>query len=51
MQTGESRYGDADLLSVPAQRKDGATISIEFTIVPLKDEDGYMVGMAAIFVT
>ena len=46
MQTGESRYGDGDLLSVPAQRKDGTTISIEFTIVPLKDEDGHMVGMA-----
>jgi hypothetical protein len=48
MQTGESRYGDGDLLSVPARRNDGATISIEFTIVPLKDEAGHMVGMAAI---
>jgi PAS domain S-box-containing protein len=48
MQTGESRYGDGDLLSVPARRNDGATVSIEFTIVPLKDETGHMVGMAAI---
>ena len=48
MHTGDSRYGDGDLLSVPALRKDGATISIDFTIVPLKDEDGHMVGMGAI---
>jgi PAS domain S-box-containing protein len=48
MQTGESRYGEGDLLSVPALRNDGATISIEFTITPLKDEAGQMVGIAAI---
>jgi PAS domain S-box-containing protein len=46
--TGESRYGEGDLLSVPALRKDGATISVEFTIVPLKDEAGAMTGMLAI---
>jgi PAS domain S-box-containing protein len=48
MKTGESRYGHGDLLSVPAIRKDGKTISVEFTIVPLKDETGEMIGMAAI---
>jgi PAS domain S-box-containing protein len=48
MRTGESRYGHGDLLSVPAMRKDGARLSIEFTIVPLKDESGAMSGMAAI---
>lgn len=47
MATGESRYGEADLLSVPALRKDGVTISVEFTVVPLRSE-GRMVGMAAI---
>lgn len=47
MATGESRYGEADLLSVPALRKDGATISVEFTVVPLRS-DGRMIGMAAI---
>ena len=46
--TGESRYGHGDLLSVPALRKDGATISIEFTIAPLRDDDGRLIGMAAI---
>ena len=35
MQTGQSRYGESDLLAVPALRKDGAAISVEFTILPL----------------
>ena len=48
VETGRSRYGDGDLLSVPAIRKDGERISVEFTIVPLKDETGGMVGMAAL---
>jgi PAS domain S-box-containing protein len=47
MATGDSRYGEADLLSVPALRKDGATISVEFTVVPLRS-GGRMIGMAAI---
>lgn len=47
MATGESRYGVADVLAVPAQRKDGTTISVEFTIVPLHG-DGRMIGLAAI---
>jgi PAS domain S-box-containing protein len=48
MRTGESRYGHGDLLSVPALRKDGMRLSIEFTIVPLKDDAGALTGMAAI---
>jgi PAS domain S-box-containing protein len=48
MRSGESRYGHGDLLAVPALRKDGTRLSIEFTIVPLKDEAGAMTGMAAI---
>lgn len=47
MATGESRYGEADLLSVPALRKDGAAISVEFTVVPLRS-GGRMIGMGAI---
>jgi PAS domain S-box-containing protein len=46
--TGQSRYGEGDLLSVPAVRQDGATISVEFTIVPLKDSSGAMTGMLAL---
>jgi PAS domain S-box-containing protein len=48
MQTGRSRYGSGDLLSVPGTRKDGQSISLEFTIVPLSDAEGRMAGMAAI---
>ena len=47
MVTGESRYGEADLLAVPALRRDGATISVEFTVVPLHS-GGRMIGMAAV---
>jgi PAS domain S-box-containing protein len=48
MATGESRYGHGDILAVPGIRKDGGRISLEFTIVPLRDETSQMVGMAAI---
>jgi PAS domain S-box-containing protein len=48
MATGKSRYGEGEVLAVPAVRKDGAIISVEFTIVPLTDEAGAMTGMVAI---
>lgn len=48
MATGVTRYGAADLLSVPAQRKDGRRISVAFTIVPLRAADGTMEGIAAV---
>jgi PAS domain S-box-containing protein len=48
MATGESHYGAGDLLSVPGIRKDGRRISLEFTIVPLKDEHGRMQGFVAV---
>jgi PAS domain S-box-containing protein len=48
MATGESHYGAGDLLSVPGLRKDGQRISLEFTVVPLKDEQGRMQGIAAV---
>lgn len=48
MRTGQSRYGGGDLLSVPALRKDGTRISVEFTIVPFRDEFGQMEGIAAV---
>lgn len=48
MQTGHTRYGAGDLLSVPALRKDGARISVEFSITPFRDENGHIVALAAI---
>ena len=47
METGKSRYGESDGLSVPAVRKDGTIISVEFTVVPLQNA-GRMTGMVAI---
>lgn len=48
MATGETRYGAGDLLSVPAVRKDGSRISIEFTVTPFHDTAGRMLGIVAI---
>jgi len=48
MATGASHYGEGDLLSVPGLRKDGQRISLEFTVVPLKDERGQMQGIVAV---
>jgi PAS domain S-box-containing protein len=48
MQSGESRYGHGDVLSVPAVTRDGRGISVEFTIVPLRDDSGALIGLAAI---
>ncbi|MCZ4270520.1 PAS domain S-box protein [Rhodobacteraceae bacterium G21628-S1] len=36
MRTGQTKYGAGDLLSVPAIRRDGAQISIQFSIVPVE---------------
>ena len=47
MQTGVSRYG-TDLLSVPAVRKDGSRLSLEFSIVLVRDENNQPIGVAAI---
>lgn len=45
--SGQSRYGAGDMLAVPGLRKDGKRISLEFTIVLLKDRDGRVAGMVA----
>ena len=47
MKTGVTRYGK-DLLSVPASRKDGSPLSIEFTIQLVWDDAGKVVGASAI---
>jgi PAS domain S-box-containing protein len=46
--TGDSRYGEGDVLAVPALHKNGATISIEFTILPLRDSSGVIISIVAI---
>jgi PAS domain S-box-containing protein len=47
MRTGQSRYAAGDLLAVPAVRKDGSRISIEFSIVPFRDAENRMLGIGA----
>jgi PAS domain S-box-containing protein len=47
METGLTRYGK-DVLAVPALRKDGTTISIEFTIQLIRDDAGGILGPVAI---
>lgn len=42
-----SRYEEGALLSVPARHRDGRQLSIEFTILPLTDDAGKLVGIAA----
>jgi len=47
METGASKYMQ-ELLAVPAIRKDGQRISIEFSIVILKADEGRIIGAAAL---
>ncbi len=47
MATGLTRYG-REVLAVPALRKDGARISIEFTILLLRNGTDGLVGAAAV---
>lgn len=47
MATGITRYG-GEFLKVPGVRKDGTRISLEFTIVLLREETGNLLGAAAI---
>lgn len=48
METGISRYGHGDLLSVPGLTRDGRRISVEFTIVLLRNEDQEISGTVAV---
>ena len=46
--TGHSRYGDDDILAVPGLTKAGTRVSLEFTILMLRDEQGALAGMVSI---
>jgi PAS domain S-box-containing protein len=47
MATGVTKYG-SEVLAVPAIRNDGSRISVEFTIILLKDSAGEPLGTAAL---
>jgi len=48
MATGVTRYGREELLAVPAVGRDGGRISVEFSVVMLRDAAGEPLGVAAI---
>ena len=48
METGTSRYGHGDLLSVPGLTSEGWRISVEFTIVLLRNEGREVTGTVAV---
>ncbi|MFZ0853187.1 MAG: PAS domain S-box protein [Hyphomicrobiaceae bacterium] len=48
MRTGQSRYAAGDLLAVPAVRKNGSRLSVEFSIVPFLDAENRMLGIGAV---
>jgi PAS domain S-box-containing protein len=48
MATGMSRYGHGDLLSVPGLTREGARISVEFTILLLRDGTQAVTGTVAV---
>jgi PAS domain S-box-containing protein len=48
MESGESRYGEGDVLAVPGTAKDGRQLSLEFAIVLLRDESRRLIGLAAV---
>jgi PAS domain S-box-containing protein len=47
MQSGSTRFGSGEILAVPALRKDGQRISVEFTILPFRDDHARITGIAA----
>ena len=49
MESGVTRYGDGQLLAVPALHKDGRRLSVEFSIQLLKDGAGRIEWVVAVF--
>lgn len=48
MRTGVTRYGEGQMLAVPALHKDGRQLSIEFSIQLLKDARGQIEWVVAV---
>ncbi len=48
LETGRSRHGPEELLSVPAITQSGASISVQFTLALLRDDDGRTTGIVAV---
>jgi PAS domain S-box-containing protein len=48
MNTGHSRYDQGELLAVPGVHCDGHRVSLEFTLTPVVDTSGRMLGLVAV---
>lgn len=48
MASGVTRYGAGDLLAVPALTRDGRQISVEFSLLFLRDAAGAITGMGTV---
>jgi PAS domain S-box-containing protein len=48
IETGHSRYGEGEVLAVPGLRHDGTGVSLEFTIVVLRNQEDRVTGFVAI---
>lgn len=48
METGKSVHRSDELLSVPALTRSGQTISIQFTVAPVKKAEGQIEGIIAV---
>lgn len=48
MSTGSSQHASHELLSVPAQSKQGGSLSIQFTVAPVRDDSGQIAGIIAV---
>lgn len=48
MDTGITKYGEGELLAVPGQRRNGEPLSLEFSLALIRDDEGRILGSAAI---
>jgi len=48
METGRYRYGEGEIMSVPALTKSGRRISVEFTITAVRDDEVNLIGLVEI---
>ena len=48
METGRSQHGPEEILSVPANTRSGQTLSVQFTVAPVRDAAGVVAGIVAL---
>ena len=48
IETGVTRYGEGQLLAVPAMHRSGQRLSVEFSVALLRDQTGLLIGISAV---